>query len=461
MIQNIPDIVQELRGGVNFYRNTSAAYRIACLTQLEKVVLREKEHIIQALKSDFNKPELETIFTDIYVVVNEIRYARKKLKKWMSPANAGFKVSAIGSKFYSYPESKGVVLIFSTWNYPFNLGLIPLINAVAAGNTVLLKPSEYSPASSALIKKMVDEVFETNHVQVVLGGVEIGTNLLKERYNHIMFTGSLKVAKIVMAKAAETCTPVTLELGGKNPAVVFADANLKAAAQRIIWGKWMNAGQTCIGVDMLIVEEKIKQEFIQILLEQIKSSEVSANIAAVIHPNAFTRQVAIVENALKGGANSLTEPEFDKEKNSISPVVLDGVKDEMLVMKEEIFGPILPISTFHNREDLPDLCSKVGDPLCVYVFSSSRKNQEYVLRNISSGAVGINDLIGQFFHPALPFGGVNQSGMGKSHGKWGFDEFSQYKAVIKNGFSWNWQLLAIQPYSDFKKKIANIVLRWF
>ncbi len=461
------EIIQVLRASIGKYRSSSAPFRIDCLNRLEKCIISRKDEIVAALKSDFQKPELETLYTDIYVVLNEIRYAKRNLKKWMRPNRAPFRIATIGSQFYSYPESKGLVLIISPWNYPFNLSLIPLVNVIAAGNTAILKPSEFSAASAKLIKSIVEDVFASDHVAVVNGGADVGQTLLKEQYNHIIFTGSQGVARIVMEKASLFCTPVTLELGGKNPLIIAEDANLKMTAERVVWGKWMNAGQTCLGVDYAMVHENVAEEFQSELLKAMESSftelypkSKNEDLACIIHQKAFDQQITWLDEAITSGARVIAGNYRDKNLRYISPTVLRNVPLTSALMQHEIFGPILPILTFKNKEQALELANAHGNPLCAYVFSRSREFQSYMLRNLSSGSFGINDLIAQFYHPALPFGGINQSGIGKTHGKWGFDEFSHHKAVIRNRFSFNWIKLVSAPYSDFKKKIANIVIRW-
>lgn len=468
MIMNTSaEIIQGLKAGIGKYRSSSAEFRIECLDRLEKCIIARKDDMVAALKSDFQKPELEALYTDIYVVLNEIRYAKKHLRKWMKPKSASFRIATVGSQFYSYPESKGLVLIISPWNYPFNLSLIPLVNVIAAGNTAILKPSEFSPSSSALIKSIVEQVFASDHVAVVKGGAEVGATLLEEQFNHIIFTGSQRVARIVMAKAAEFCTPVTLELGGKNPLIIAEDANLRTTAERIVWGKWMNAGQTCLGVDYVLVQENISEAFQIELLKAMESSFAelfpksnNEDIASIIHQKAFDQQIAWLDEAIDLGAQVIAGNYRDKKLRYISPTVLRNVPSTAALMQHEVFGPILPLLTFKTKEQALEMANSHGNPLCAYIFSRSREFQSYMLRNLSSGSFGINDLIAQFYHPALPFGGINHSGMGKTHGKWGFDEFSHHKAVIRNRFSFNWIKLVRAPYSDFKKKIANIVIRW-
>jgi aldehyde dehydrogenase (NAD+) len=350
-------------------------------------------------------------------------------------------------------------LIIAPWNYPFQLAFCPLVAAVAAGNKVTLKPSELTPNTSFLIAKIIRETFEVKHVVAILGDAKIAENLLKNRWDFIFFTGSVKVGKIVAKAAAEHLTPVVLELGGKNPCIVEKSANLKLSAKRIVWGKFINAGQTCIAPDYLLVHNSIKQEFVNLLQQEIinfysEKPELSPDFARIINKENWKRQVELLENQnIIFGGIAIEDDLY------LSPTLIDEPSLESKLMQDEIFGPILPIITFQNEQDLKVIISKYEKPLSLYVFSENNEFSDRIIKQYSFGGGCVNDTIVHFSNNRLPFGGVGNSGIGAYHGKLSFDVFSHQKAIVKKA-TWLDIPLRYAPYSQ-KTKLIRKILKWF
>lgn len=434
-------------------------YRKATLKKLLKNIKLHENDIIDALYKDFKKPVFESVLTETNYVISELKSTINSLNKWAKPKKVLPSFLNFPSSDYIYREPYGNVLIISPWNYPFQLALCPLIAAVAAGNKVTLKPSELTPNTSFLIAKIIRETFDVKHVVAILGNAKIAENLLKNRWDFIFFTGSVKVGKIVAQAAANYLTPVVFELGGKNPCIVEKSANLKISAKRIVWGKFLNAGQTCIAPDYLIVHKNIKTEFITLLKQEItnfysENPELSMDYARIINKENWKRQIELIENQniVFGGISNETDL-------YLSPTLVDEPDLNSKLMQDEIFGPILPILSFQNEQELKTIISKYEKPLSLYVFSQNNDFCNRIIKQYSFGGGCINDTIVQFSNNRLPFGGVGNSGIGAYHGKLSFEVFSHQKAIVKKA-TWLDIPLRYAPYKS-KIKIIRKILNWF
>lgn len=405
-------------------------FRLESLKKLKEAIKRYEPDIYNALKKDLDKDMTEAYLTEIQFLYEEIRFAVKNLAKWMKPKKVKSPTWLFGTKSEIRYEPYGVTLIIAPWNYPFHLQLAPLIGAIAAGNCAILKPSELAPHSSRVIYQMIEGIFPTEYITVLEGGEEIAQQLLQEQFDHIFFTGGEQVAKKVMEAASKHLTPVTLELGGKSPVVVDKDADLELAAKRILWGKFINAGQTCVAPDYLMVQKEIKDHFIRLLQKQLlefygEDPITNPRYGRIINQCHFDRLCSYLRTGeiVIGG-------QTDKELLKIAPTLMDGVRWEDPVMQEEIFGPILPIFTFVHLNEVIEEMNQRPKPLAFYYFSTDQEKQELVLQTISSGGVTMNDVLLHLSNPHLPFGGVGNSGMGSYHGKYSFLCFSHQKSIL-------------------------------
>ena len=438
---------------------TNINFRKETLIKLLNTVIIHENEIIQALHDDFKKPAFESVLTETSQVVLELKHVIKNMKKWAKPRRVFPSLLNFPSKDYIYKEPYGKVLIIAPWNYPFQLALCPLISAVAAGNQVVVKPSELTPKTSEIIVKIIHKVFDKNHVEVVEGGIEVSQKLLSERWDYIFFTGSVAVGKIVAKAAAKNLTPVTLELGGKNPCIIDETANLKLAAKRIVWGKFVNAGQTCIAPDYILIQKNMKKHFVNFLKEEItkaygENPEESPDFARIINAKNWQRLVDLIEpeKVVFGG-------ESNPKDNYISPTLVEETSLDSPIMQEEIFGPILPILAYKKESELAAVISKFEKPLALYVFSENPGFQKRIIQNYSFGGGCVNDTIIHFANKRLPFGGVGHSGIGAYHGNLSFDTFSHQKSIVKKA---NWLDLPLRyaPYLDKMPTIRKI-LKWF
>ncbi|AXB58633.1 aldehyde dehydrogenase [Flavobacterium fluviale] len=433
-------------------------YRKETLKKLLYNIQKSEDLIIKALYDDFKKPEFEAVVTETSYVISELKDVIKNINKWARPKRVFPSLLNFPSTDKIYKEPYGSVLIIAPWNYPFQLALCPLIAAVAAGNKVTLKPSELTPHTSAVIARIIEKTFHINHVEVFEGGVEVSNQLLAQRWDYIFFTGSAAVGKIVAKAAAENLTPVTLELGGKNPCIVDETADLKLAAKRIVWGKFINAGQTCIAPDYIMVQKNMKVNFITYLMEEIikaygKKIDKSPDLARIINTKNWYRLTNMIQNE-----NILFGGESDANKLYIAPTLLEEPDLDSPVMKEEIFGPILPILTYENENDIEKVVSRYEKPLSFYIFSENNSFTKKLIKKYSFGGGCINDTVVHFSNKRLPFGGVGHSGMGAYHGQLSFDTFSHHKSVVKKG---NWLDLPMR-YAPYKDKLASVkrILEW-
>ncbi|GAB1357379.1 aldehyde dehydrogenase [Cloacibacterium normanense] len=452
---NYADILQQQKTFFNSHATKDLDFRKAQLQKLKKVVKSNEKLLYDAIYQDFGKSEFETFGTEISFIYKDIDYYLKNLKSFAKPKNVLTNiVNQMGSSKIVF-EPLGNCLVIGAWNYPYQLTLTPVIAAIAAGNTCMIKPSELPENTMKAMAKLINTNFDAKFLYVVEGGVEETTAILKLRFDKIFFTGSPRVGKIVYKAAAEHLTPVTLELGGKSPAFVTEKADLQIAARRIVWGKFINAGQTCVAPDYLYVAENIKAKFLKVLIQEIKKRNYTDNVdhyCKIINERNFDRLEKMIdrEKVVFGG-------ETNREKRYISPTVLDNVTWEDLIMQEEIFGPILPILTYKNLETAMQTVVEGEKPLSAYLFSNDAKEQELFTEKLSFGGGCINDTLMHLSNDRLPFGGVGNSGIGHYHGKFGFIAFSHQKAILKKS-NYLEPELKYPPYSDAKLNILKKLL---
>jgi aldehyde dehydrogenase (NAD+) len=450
-------------------------YAVANKTVLErKVKLRAlkkaiettfRQEIRDALFQDYGKHPSEVDLIEIYPVISELKIALRKLGAWAADEKVKTPLSLIGSRSYIHKEAKGVCLLISPWNFPINLTFGPLVSAIAAGNTVIIKPSEHTPHSSALIKKIISSLFPENEIAVIEGEATVSSELLALPFHHIFFTGSSTVGKIVMTAAAKNLSSVTLELGGKSPVIIDKSANLTLAAKRIVWGKYTNNGQVCIAPDYIFVHKDVKSEFIEKMKTTLKKfygeeAMKSTNLSKIVNQNHFKRAVSNLENVVATGAKILIGGKNDPNTNGFEPTLLENVAFDSALMEQEIFGPCLPIFTFVNSDEPINYLAKNDRPLALYVYSKNAKFIQKILAGTKAGTTCINNSNVQFSNVYLPFGGVNTSGIGKSHGKFGFDEFTNSRSILKQRFSGPLELI-MPPYTGFKQKLIDLTIKWF
>ena len=454
-IMNYADILQQQKTFFNSHATKDLDFRKAQLQKLKKVVKSNEKLLYDAIYQDFGKSEFETFGTEISFIYKDIDYYLKNLKSFAKPKNVLTNiVNQMGSSKIVF-EPLGNCLVIGAWNYPYQLTLTPVIAAIAAGNTCMIKPSELPENTMKAMAKLINANFDSKFLYVVEGGVEETTAILKLRFDKIFFTGSPRVGKIVYKAAAEHLTPVTLELGGKSPAFVTEKADLNIAARRIVWGKFINAGQTCVAPDYLYIAENIKEKFLKVLIEEIKKRNYTDNVdhyCKIINERNFDRLEKMIdrEKVVFGG-------ETNREKRYISPTVLDNVTWDDAVMQEEIFGPILPILTYKNLETAMQTVVEGEKPLSAYLFSNDAKEHELFTEKLSFGGGCINDTLMHLSNDRLPFGGVGNSGIGHYHGKFGFEAFSHQKAILKKS-NYLEPELKYPPYSDAKLNILKKLL---
>jgi aldehyde dehydrogenase (NAD+) len=430
-------------------------FRIEQLKKL-KTVLKENESLLyEAIYKDFKKSEFDCYTNELALLYSDINEACRKLKSWSKIKRVRTNLINIPAKSRIIPEPYGVSLIIGAWNYPYQLSFAPAIAAIAAGNTVILKPSEIPANSSKAIKKIVNENFKSDFFHVIEGGVKETQQLLKQNFDKIFFTGSPKVGKIIYQAAAENLTPVTLELGGKSPAIVTESSNIDVSAKRIVWGKFLNAGQTCIAPDYLLVHKTIKDELVNAIIKEIERCEYSFdnnNYVQIINEANMNRLISLLEKdkIIYGGKYDINERYF-------APTLLNNVKFEDKVMQEEIFGPILPIIEYENINYISEKLKDFQKPLATYIFTGNKKQARKLFKELSFGGGAVNDTIMHITNSKLPFGGVGNSGIGSYHGKSGFDDFTHYKSIM-NKATWFEPNLKYSPYKDKKLKLARKIM---
>ena len=445
----ISQIISQQRDYFSSGKTKNINFRIAQLKKLKQAIVQNFEVIAQALKADLNKPQFEAYITEL-IVTKEIDYALKHIKSWAKSKKVAVPLEQFPGYGTVCAEPLGVVLVIGAWNYPIQLILSPLVGAIAAGNCVVVKPSENAPNTSKILANIIHQNFDQSYIALVEGDKEIGEQLLEEKWDRIFFTGSTAIGKIVMAAAAKHLTPVTLELGGKSPCIVDTDIDIEVTARRIVWGKFVNAGQTCIAPDYLLVNQAIKQELLIAIAKYIKkffgaSPESSPDYARIIDDKQFYR----LTNLLKDG-EIVIGGETNAAGRYIAPTVIDKVSLEDAVMQTEIFGAILPVIAYNNLIDAIALINKQPKPLAIYIFSKNKNLQQQVCSQTSSGGVCINDTLMQFGVSSLPFGGIGNSGIGSYHGKASFDTFSHYKSILNKFFRLDFNL----RYPPYQGKLA-------
>lgn len=450
----IRDIITQQRQLFATGKTKDIAFRLAQLKTFKQAILSNESQILEALKADLHKPELEGYY-EIIATVEEINCALKHLKSWAKPQKVKTSLQQFPASAWRSPEPLGIVLIVAPWNYPFSLLLSPLVGAIAAGNCAILKPSEIAPQTSRLAAEIVGHIFEPNYITAIEGGAETSQQLLQEKFDHIFFTGGTRIGQIVMEAAAKQLTPVTLELGGKSPCIVDADINLKEAAKRITWGKFLNAGQTCIAPDYLLVDSRIKSDLTGAIAQCVEefygsNPSQSPDYARIVSDRHFERLAGFLE-----GGEVVIGGQVDASDRYIAPTLIENVAPDSPLMEEEIFGPILPVLEYSDLETAIASINSRPKPLALYFFSNDRAKQARVLTATASGGVCLNDTIMQVGVTDLPFGGVGDSGIGSYHGKASFDTFSHYKSVLRRSlrFDLNWRYA---PYSGKLERIKRL-----
>lgn len=430
--EKIPLALQAHRDFFATQHTKSIAFRKQQLDALYNAIIKNEKALYKALWTDLHKSESEAFLTEISIVLQEIKHHQKHLKRWTKPTRVPTSLSVFPSSSYIIYEPLGTALIIAPWNYPVNLLMCPLVGAIAAGCCAMLKPSPYTPNVATVMEKIITETFPENYISIVQGDRQVNTLLLSQRFDFIFFTGSPKLGKIVMEAAAKNLTPLLLELGGKSPCIVDEDADLKVAARRIMWGKTINAGQTCIAPDYLFAHKNIKDELLAEMRKALieffgENPEQNDFFPRIVNEQAVTR----LEKLMKDG-DIVVGGKIDRENRYIAPTIIDNVTEDMPVMQEEIFGPILPVMTFTDTKTVVDYVNKHEKPLAFYYFGNTKTKAEALLAQTSSGGACINDVILHFANPHLPFGGVGNSGLGKYHHRENFLAFSNRRSVLKS-----------------------------
>lgn len=440
---------------------SSAAWRKASLRRLKQTIQARQQDICNAVFADLGRPPFEVMTNEIHPVLEEINLAISQIERWMQPKWVGSGWAALGTWSHVQHQARGVVLVLSPWNYPFSLSLVPLVSAVAAGNAVVVRPSEKSPHTSQLIAQILSESFEPNHACAVLGEIEVAQALLELPFNHFFFTGSAQVGRIVMQKAAQHLATVTLELGGQSPAVLDESSHLQNAAQSIVWGKFMNAGQICIAPNHIWVPQNREQALLQALKNAMQryfpNPAQNPDYARMQSPQSVERLQRWVQESLAQGAKLEWGGDADPAQRFMAPTLLSGVTPQMPVMQEELFGPVLPVLAYnHPAEVLNHLQSH--QPLALYLFSHNHSRLQQLLKQTTSGGVGINNTILHVGNIQLPFGGVGSSGQGNYRGWHGFRTFSHERSVLHQGPLLLTKLLH-PPYSGWRRKLMEWVFK--
>ncbi|NJM96795.1 MAG: aldehyde dehydrogenase [Phormidesmis sp. RL_2_1] len=460
---DVKQILQENRSFFASGKTLALDFRRGQLEQLQTNILGSIGDIYAALKADLGKCETETYVSELALVIHEIKFALKHLSAWCRPRSQHIPIPFQPARGRVGPEPLGVVLIISPWNYPFQLALGPLVSAIAAGNCAIIKPSEMAPQTSKLLAKLIANTFPRGYVNLLEGGVETAQALLAEPFDHIFFTGSPAIGKVVMRAAAAHLTPVTLELGGKNPCIVTEKADVAVAARRIVWGKCFNAGQTCVAPDYLLVQAKVKDQLLAAIArtsteffgEDMASSPDYGRIVSDRHFQRLQRLIAEAaasgKQAVDGQAvgGQVLGGQCDAASRYMALTLIEQVPESAAIMQEEIFGPILPVLTYEDLADAIAFIKQRPKPLAIYLFSTDAAQQRAVETQTSSGGLCFNETISHYAMTGLPFGGVGNSGMGKAHGKAGFDTFSHYKSIVQKA---NWLDLALR-YPPYKRKL--------
>jgi len=456
-IDEIQKIVSAQRAYFDTGKTLPVKNRIKWLKELKSLIQANEQKLSDEIYKDLKKSEYETFSTELGQVYAELNTQIKNVRRWSRKRRVSTNLLNLPGSSFIQPHPYGVSLVIGAWNYPYFLSLGPLIDAISAGNTVVLKPSELAPHSSAAMAQMLNNHFDPGLVYVAEGGVEVSQALLKEKWDKIFFTGSPRVGKIVMKAAAEHLTPVTLELGGKSPAIVTGSASVGVAARRIVWGKYTNCGQTCIAPDYVLVQRKKKEALLAGMKKEIAkmygNSLQSGSYGRIINEAHFDRLISYHEEG-----DSYTGGRHDREERWIEPTILTSVKEGAQVMEEEIFGPILPVIPFDHLDEAIERVKSKPHPLALYLFTNRKSEQKKVMKDLTFGGMTLNDTLLHVANPHLPFGGVGNSGMGSYHGKFGFDAFSHHKAILKKA-KWPDPFIKYPPYTDLKERLMRLILK--
>lgn len=437
---------------------STAKERIEKLRRFERAILARRDEILEAMQKDLRKPAAEVDLSEIFPVVSEARHAIRHLRSWMKPKRVGTRLALFGARSRIEYEPKGVVLIISPWNFPFNLTLSPLVSAIAAGNCAIVKPSELSPASAACMKRIVGDLFDEHEVAVIEGDASVSEALLRRKFDHIFFTGSPAIGKLVMKAAAEHLTSVTLELGGKSPVIVDQSANVADAAKKVAWGKFYNDGQVCIAPDYVLVDERVQSEFLDGLRASLES--FGENVRGVIVNERHAARIRrLLDTAVEKGARVVLGG--TGQGRELEPTVLTNVDGDSPLMQEEIFGPVLPVVSYRSLDEALARIEERERPLVMYIFARDRRVARQIVERTRAGGTAINQTLIQFYALDLPFGGVGQSGMGKSHGRYGFEAFSNARGILEQRLPFSATGMLYPPYGGkLKQKIIDFTLRW-
>ncbi|MGL5379028.1 aldehyde dehydrogenase [Clostridium sp.] len=456
------DLLEAFNKQKEFFKERSTRdidFRINALTTLKDVIKLNENKIFEALRKDLGKSDFESYATEISIVYDEINMHIKNIRKWSKRKKVKTPIIHFPAKSYIYEEPYGVTLIIGPFNYPFQLLFAPLVGAISAGNCAMLKPSEHTVNTSRLIEELINTNFNSDFIKVInpLGGKEVVSSLLDLNFDYIFFTGSVQVGKIIMERASKNLIPVTLELGGKSPCIVDKDCKVEISAKRLVWGKFLNAGQTCVAPDYLYVHKDIKEMFLEALVREIKKQfgekvKESSDFPRIINTSTVKRLKRYMDDGIVYFGGS-----YDEENLYIEPTIITDVKSDGKIMSEEIFGPILPVMEFEDIDDVIKYINYKEKPLALYYFSENKKNIEYVLRNTTAGGVTINDTIIHVASSYLPFGGVGNSGVGSYHGKASFDTFSHRKSIIRRGTFFELPI-RFAPYKD-KINILKLLMK--
>ncbi|MDY8138595.1 aldehyde dehydrogenase family protein [Aquimarina sp. 2201CG5-10] len=446
---NYQEIIDHQRSFFNTNATKDIAFRIKELKRLKNVLQQNESFIYSSIYQDFKKSEYETYVTELSIIYHEIDLALIKIKKWSKRKRASVGLANLPGKSYIIPEPFGTVLIIGAWNYPYQLSIAPAVAAIAAGCTVILKPSEVPSNTSKAMAKIINQNFDPKFFKVIEGGVKETSELLSIKFDKIFFTGSATIGKIIYQAAAKYLTPVTLELGGKSPAIITKDVNIDMTAKRLVWAKFLNAGQTCIAPDYVLVESSIKDKLLEAIKDQIKKADYKVenqNYTQIINHKNFDRLVEMIDpdKIYLGG-------DHKKDDRIIPPTVLKDIEFSDKSMQDEIFGPILPVLSFDNIEEAIKKVKTLSKPLSCYVFTKNKSIKNKILNEVSFGGGAVNDAVMHFTEQSLPFGGIGDSGIGNYHGKYGFETFSHYKSILQKPF-WVELNLKYAPYSAVKLK---------
>lgn len=456
---DIAEIIERQRFFFGSGKTREVSFRVRSLKRLKTMIQENEDEIFRAVHADLKKPKEEIFLGEIAGLVGEIDHAVSAVRRWSRPKRVGTPLTFFPGSSYILSEPLGVVLIMGPWNYPLQLILTPLVGALAAGNCAVLKPSELTPDTSWLIRRLIAEYFDPSFMTVVEGGPQVAADLINHKFDHIFFTGGTEIGRIVAQEAAKTLTPVTLELGGKSPCIVDRHVDIECTARRIAWGKFFNAGQSCIAPDYLLVDAAVKKRFLDALRGRIvefygENPKTSPDYGRIVNKRHFDRLCGLL-----GQGEIIVGGETDPSDNYIAPTVINNVDLHHKIMESEIFGPILPILEYVELTQAISIVNSKPKPLALYFFSKNRKNAERVLRETSSGGGAINDTIVHVSSHALPFGGVGDSGIGRYHGKSGFDTFSNKRSIVKRPFL----LDTAFRYPPYKSKLPLLrrLMRYF